>query len=343
MENKKGSLSKVFLVIAIILIIVMGALLYMQKKEADRQIVELKNNAIKLQETINDLEKQIDNSSNTINNIGVKKSNDNIFMQFNTKFYDLSDIAKDYIDYKNIKNHKEFNYDLDGDGIIDNIIVSQNAEMVNNGVGGNYEISSYSAKLYGEIFSEGSTMDSIYIVDLNEDDKNLEIIVFDDGPSDDPNYTIYAKSENKMIEIKNIGGYPLKTDKKGTVLVEYVYSRAIVPEIYFEYYIIRDGKMEVKNVDIEKIKDIELKTSSLYFSTDYENVNKIFGEFSPEANTIEEKLKILNIEKLKENITFKIKEFAIEENFGYDGYGYKIQVELSDGREGYVFYIQMAG
>ena len=44
MENKKGSLPTVFLVIAIILIVVMGALLYMQKTEADRQIAELENN-----------------------------------------------------------------------------------------------------------------------------------------------------------------------------------------------------------------------------------------------------------------------------------------------------------
>lgn len=67
MENKRRSLSTVFLVIAIILIIVMGALLYKQKIEADRQIAELENNASKMQETINDLQGKIDTISNTIN------------------------------------------------------------------------------------------------------------------------------------------------------------------------------------------------------------------------------------------------------------------------------------
>ena len=67
MENKKGSLSTVFLVIAIILIVVMGELLYMQKVEANRQIAELENNASKLQETINDLQGKINTISNTIN------------------------------------------------------------------------------------------------------------------------------------------------------------------------------------------------------------------------------------------------------------------------------------
>lgn len=67
MENKKGSLSTVFLVIAINLIIVMGIFMYMQKTEAGRQIAELENNASKMQETINDLQGKIDTISNTIN------------------------------------------------------------------------------------------------------------------------------------------------------------------------------------------------------------------------------------------------------------------------------------
>ena len=49
MEKEKGNVSTVFLVIAIILIIVMGALLYMQKTEADKQIAKLENNASELQ------------------------------------------------------------------------------------------------------------------------------------------------------------------------------------------------------------------------------------------------------------------------------------------------------
>jgi len=67
MENKRGNVLTVFLVIAIILIVVMGALLYMQKTEADRQIAELENNASEMQETINDLQGKIDTISNTIN------------------------------------------------------------------------------------------------------------------------------------------------------------------------------------------------------------------------------------------------------------------------------------
>ena len=66
MENKRGNVSTVFLVIAIILIVVMGVFMYMQKIEADRQIAELENSASKLQETINDLQGKIDSISDTI-------------------------------------------------------------------------------------------------------------------------------------------------------------------------------------------------------------------------------------------------------------------------------------
>ena len=67
MENKKGNVSTVFLVIAINLIIVMGIFMYMQKTKSDKQIAELENNAGKLQKTINDLQGKIDTISNTIN------------------------------------------------------------------------------------------------------------------------------------------------------------------------------------------------------------------------------------------------------------------------------------
>lgn len=87
---------------------------------------------------------------------------------------------------------------------------------------------------------------------------------------------------------------------------------------------------------------IELKTSYLYFSEDYKNVNKIFDENAPNGGSIEENLKILNIEQLKEDITFKIRKFVIEENHGYEGNGHKTYMELLEGRKGYAFHIQMA-
>ena len=334
MENKNGKLLTVLLIITIILIVVMGAVLYIQKIEADRKKSELENNKSEIQEKIDSIDNTIKDKEDTV-------LNESNLKQFNNKFYEISDIAKEYSNFNDIKNYKDFNYDLDGDGEIDKLtlkhIINEEEEIYS--AEREYDILEYN----GEKFAEYHYGCAIYIVDLNENDKNIEVVIYDAGPSDDPNYTIYTKSGNRMIELKYIEGYPLKNDKQGTVLVENIYSRAINPEIYFEYYTIQNGKTEIKKIDVEKIKDIELRTSYLYFSEDYKNVNKIWSDDVLNGGSIEENLKILNIEQLKENITFKIKEFKIEENFGYDGYGYKIHVELSDGRKGYIFHIQMAG
>lgn len=89
-EKKKGSLSTVFLVIAIILIIAMGGLMYFLKMESDKQIAELENNAIELQETIDDLQGKIDAVSNIVND----NSNSNTQTEENIILYNGIEIAK---------------------------------------------------------------------------------------------------------------------------------------------------------------------------------------------------------------------------------------------------------
>ena len=94
MEEKKQikvSLSTLFLVIAIILIILMGVFIYMQKTESDRQIAELESNAGKLQETINDLQEEIDNASNVVTN---DNSNSNTQIEENIVLYQGIEINK---------------------------------------------------------------------------------------------------------------------------------------------------------------------------------------------------------------------------------------------------------
>ena len=76
MEKNKSILLTVFLVIAIIVIIVMGALLYMQKTEADRQSVEIKNTASELQENEDSLISNV-NDDNIISNVDDNKLKEN--------------------------------------------------------------------------------------------------------------------------------------------------------------------------------------------------------------------------------------------------------------------------
>lgn len=93
MENNKGSVLGVFLVIAVIVIIVMGAVIYkqnMQIVDADAQIAELENNAIKMQTSMNDLQGKIDN----ISNIVTDNSNNNIQTEENIILYQGFEMAK---------------------------------------------------------------------------------------------------------------------------------------------------------------------------------------------------------------------------------------------------------
>ena len=107
MENKRGSLSTVFLVIAIILIVVMGAFMYMQKTEADRQIAELENNRSQMQETINNLQGEIDSISNTINSNNKENTpntNEESFIVISVENKNASELASKY---KMITDKKE--------------------------------------------------------------------------------------------------------------------------------------------------------------------------------------------------------------------------------------------
>ena len=66
--------------------------------------------------------------------------------QFNTTFYDLKDVAKEYRDVKNIKNFKDFVFDLDGDGRKDTIRLKNTGK--NEYGEGNYELQFNGKKYY---------------------------------------------------------------------------------------------------------------------------------------------------------------------------------------------------
>lgn len=112
MENKKGNLFLVLLIIAIIVIIVMGVYMYMQKTEANKQIAELENNATEMEEIINDLQGKIDSISNTINS---NKDTDNSYSA-STKYVELTDSldGKDVLYVTKAEKNSDNTYTLYG-------------------------------------------------------------------------------------------------------------------------------------------------------------------------------------------------------------------------------------
>jgi len=105
------------------------------------------------------------------------------FIQFDTEFYDIEDVAKDYRLSENIKNYKDFSFDLDGDGVKDKITIQKDKE--------NKEHGWYLIKLNEKKFAEHYRPE-IYIVDLNEKDNDIEVVIFDMGITDNPYYYIYS-------------------------------------------------------------------------------------------------------------------------------------------------------
>lgn len=70
MEEKKSikiSLSTVFLILAVLIIIFMAYYIYVEKTNANKEIATLETNAVEMQKTINNLQEKIDTISNTIN------------------------------------------------------------------------------------------------------------------------------------------------------------------------------------------------------------------------------------------------------------------------------------
>lgn len=258
-------------------------------------------------------------------------------IQFENEFFELEKIALEYREFGKIKNYKDFNYDLDGDGVKDKITIRRK-KGIESSVGEEYV---YVFELNGKEFIDDGYEGAIYIVDLNKNDKNLEVILFDQGPSDDPGYMIFTKKGNKMVLADSFERGPLKADKKGDFVVGDWLQGSIEPGIYFNYYYIKDGKIQSKQTDVSKIKNVECKSPYMYFTKDLKNLTK----FERELEIRDEKyLNNYSIEELK-NTKFKIISYkeSTKKEWENESIPYKLYVQLSDGRKGYVFHIQWAG
>lgn len=299
------------------LIIIMGSVIF-YNYSIEKEVFSNNNSANSNNDNSTNKEEDVnDNNDDVIDNREK-------LVQFDREFYNLNDITMDYRSSKKVKNYVDFNYDLDGDGIVDKITFYRKDDLF------------YAIKLNGVEVIENEFSPEIYIVDLNESDNKIEIVLHDQGPSWDPNYTIYSKKGDSLEEVYGIAGDSLKCDKNGTVLVDDSRSGTYSPEIYFEYMHINDSVVTNKSIDLKTISNIEFKNSKLFFSNDYANKNKVFNVGLDPSRLAE-----INVEQLNDDVSFKILDV---ENITNNGISEKkIKVELSDGRVGYIFYVAFSG
>lgn len=254
----------------------------------------------------------------------------------------LRDISEMAIEFRNgenkgetniVKNYKEFEYDLDGDGLDEIIRFEKNKEEL-AGV-------AYNLYLNGEEFdSVESSVCSIYVVDLNKNDSNKEVVIYDDGPSDDPHYNLYVMENRKMklLHCFNAGfDEELKCDGNGNMVVGNRITDCIQPRIYDKVYSYENGNLSYSDTNIDLIKNdwYEVKREEdwgwVIFTEDLSNIDKFLDAYSQSTENDDyfEVMKKNGLYPNMSNIKFKILEFTENE---------EVKVQLEDGRIGYLFH-----
>lgn len=107
MEEKKSiklSLSTVFLILALIVIVAMAYYIYVEKTNADKEVSTLEANAVEMQNTINDLQEKINTISNTINsntNAEINNTSSTEDVEFSDN--EIKEALQNYLDLRGMK------------------------------------------------------------------------------------------------------------------------------------------------------------------------------------------------------------------------------------------------
>lgn len=264
-------------------------------------------------ETNGNKEETLSQDNNTVNTDNIITENKIVSKEYEK----LEDIAIEYRDSSKIKNYKDFNYDIDNDGKIDKITIRKDK---------NSEFDNYLFELNGNVFEENSFMPEIYIVDLDKEDDTLEVVIFDYGPSDDLEYSVYAKKGDKMEKISTFAGSNLVLDSKGNFKVKTILTEGITPDVYDLVYSFSNN--EITSKDNEFDKEQEYLAENYYITKDLNNLIERYYENI-------DNLDLVDIKELGNNDYFKIKSFiddtkAIVDYNGNEYYLFSHQRNLSD-------------
>lgn len=209
------------------------------------------------------------------------------------EYITLEDAAIEYRLSVNILNYKDFNYDLDGDGKIDKITIRKDkSDTIKN---------NYLFELNGEVFTENNYFPEIYVADLDKTDGKLEIIIFDVGPSDDLEYSIYTKNSDGMKLVETIRGNDLVLNGNGNFKIKTILTAQIGPDIYDKTYNFSNNKITSKYNNIDKSAEYSA-CGMIYITKNLDNRNKWYDG---EVDSLED----AEIYEFKEGEKFKVKSF----------------------------------
>lgn len=335
-EKKSINISTVLLFVAIIIIIILCTYIFILSKNNTSDGL---NSSASL-----DYTNSISNTAITDTNVdinlkpSISKTNDTL-PQLEGEFSDIKSITKEYRDTQNVKNYKDFEYDLDSDSTTDKItlkhIINENEDE--SSFDRDYYLLEYNGTaIYEHWIGTGSAG----IVDLDNTDKYLDIWVYDDGFSDDPVYYFYRKIENKIIKIGEFNiDRSFMCDGKGKVLSADRNMPWVTPQVFNCYYKIENNVFKKHNLDFSYNPNYEYTSTDAFFTTNLENVKKLQQDTSVTDGNADSLITLgnkYNINKLDPNTKFKIIEFIENDTDEYSPIDLK--VTLSDGTTGYLIH-----
>ena len=170
----------------------------------------------------------------------------------------------------------------------------------------------------------GNYISNVEIVDIDKNDEYLELVLFDEGPSADPQLKIFRYADNSIIELGTFGGIFESTlfDGKGRIIAGWSYCDFIETQIVTEFVEVKENIATTYNPDYSELlnkkykltRDLSVGFKETQDMNDYPTLDKIM--------TIEKGAEIIIISGDPKDRCFYI--------------------ELPDGRRGFIT-TQLAG
>lgn len=277
--------------------------------------------------------------NNTIDN----KVNDN--NDEKSRYITLKDSLLD-VQVKKIETDEDLtlevdSVDMDSNGENEKIKVTLSKYKDTKEVKGDTTININESKLvYG---FENPNFD-IYFINLNKNDKYIDMAIFDDGPSGDPSVFFYRYDGNNILLIGNIQGDfdggknpyygSIKVNGEGIIISPWDRADFVSPNIIFAKNIIENNKFKKIEEDKEKIynKEYTLDIEDGYFfkqieENEYKEGKRIYEYLSKKEYFMYDNS---NMNKLKKGEKIVLKDV--------DRLGQLYLIEQSNGKKGVLYF-----
>lgn len=347
MEEKKKPI-KIELKVAIlwiVIIIVLGFIIFMgvSKLYFDKQD-EINNVQGNMQNENLPKEQNMTQGNifqNTTGGISYTNKEKKNFVQFNTTFERIEEVAQNKVNLDEIDEKTEIEVDLNNDGVPE--IIKKEKGDDEDPLG-----SSYHMTVNGEIFhGNNMNMTTLYVVDFNKDDKYLDIVIYDDLSGIHPTFWVYSYNGTNVQYLKGIYGPEMYIDGNGKVIVENTAIRTLNPKIATGYYEYTNNEITYIELNVSEISDVKFNIDTdniimpiykVYFTENLKNVEDVLKKLETEDvsytdNNLLESCQIYDLEKQNR---YKFNGLQIVE-FPKNDTDKKTKIKLEDGTEGYIF------